>query len=226
LVVDHTGSLDAYNGGTIRLDAGSTISTAGAAGMGTLLLRAPALVASNDVAIQSLASDTSAVGRIIVEPVLPFNTTTFSSATAPTAADFQQVQQAVGNYMAVAGSNISTRLVPHGGTPLVVEPGVEIIAPGALVLQSADNVSPALDLSPSPTGSNWRFNGAPVDLTIRAAGDITVANSISDGFANLQVGNKIQPTLLAGPYHRYASLPGRICRAPTRLPSPRKASGR
>jgi hypothetical protein len=199
LVVDQTGSLDAYNGGTIRLDAGSTISTAGAAGMGTLLLRAPALVASNDVAIQSLASDTSAVGRIIVEPVLPFNTTTFSSATAPTAVDFQQVQQTVGNYMAVSGSNISTRLVPHGGTPLVVEAGVEIIAPGALVLQSADNVSPALDLSPSLTGSNWRFNGAPVDLTIRAAGDITVANTISDGFANMQVGNKIQPTLLAGP---------------------------
>jgi filamentous hemagglutinin len=193
LVVDQTGSLDAYNGASIRLDAGSTISTAGAAGMGTLLLRAPALVATNDVAIQSLASDTSAVGQIIVEPVLPFNTSTFSSATSPTAADFQQVRQTVGNYMAQAGANISARFARNGATALAVEPGVEIVAPGVLVLQSADTVSPSLDLS------SWRFNGAPVDLTVRAAGDITVANTLTDGFASVAVGNTVQPTLLAGP---------------------------
>ncbi len=193
LVVDQTGSLDAYNDATIRLDAGSTVSTAGAAGMGTLLLRAPALVASNDVAISSLASDTQAVGRIIVEPLMPFNTTTLSSSTAPSTADFQTVNQTVGNYMAVAGPAISARLAQTGGTPLMVEPGVELIAPGALVLQSADGVSPSLDLS------TWRFNGAPVDLTIRAAGDVTIANSLTDGFADATVGTLTEPTLLAGP---------------------------
>jgi hypothetical protein len=195
LITDRNGLLDQYNGGSIQL-AGSTISTAGAAGNGTLLLRAPALTATNDVAIGSLASTTlTGVGRVIVEPVLPFNTadtTIFSSPTAPTLADFQQVQQSVQNYMTTAGQNIANRLAPNGA-PLMVEPGVELIAPGSLTLQSANGVSPALDLS------TWRFNGAPVDLTVRAAGDIVVANSISDGFANTLVGNKLQPALLAGP---------------------------
>jgi filamentous hemagglutinin family protein len=195
LITDQNVLLDLYNGGSIQL-AGSTISTVGAAGNGTLLLRAPALTATNDVAIGSLASTTlTGVGQLIVEPVLPFNTadtTIFSSSTAPTLADFQQVQQNVQNYMTAAGQTIAGRLAPNGA-PLMIEPGVELIAPGSLTLQSANGVSPALDLS------SWRFNGAPVDLTIRAAGDIVVANSISDGFSNTRVGNKIQPTLLPGP---------------------------
>jgi filamentous hemagglutinin len=194
LVVGPSGMLDTYNGATLSLNPGSTISTSGAAGEGTLLLRAPALAASNDVGIQSLASNTSAVGQIIVEPLLPFNTGALSSATAPTAADFQQVQQTVGNYMAAAGTSIANRLAPAGGTPLMVEPGVEIIAPGALTLQSADGVSPALDLS------SWRYaNAAPVDLTIRAAGDLTIANTITDGFTNVTLGGVVQPALLTGP---------------------------
>ena len=190
LVVDQTGSLDAYNGGTIRLDAGSTISAAGMAGDGTLLLRAPALVASNEVAIPVFASNTSALGQIIVEPVMPFNTATFSSATSPTAADFAQVQQTVTNYMTVAGTNIASRLAPVSGTPLVVEAGVEIIAPGSLTL-------PALDLSSS--GLNWNYNGAPIDLTVRAAGNLEVAGTITDGFTNVTIGGVLQPALLFGP---------------------------
>jgi filamentous hemagglutinin len=193
LVADQTGTLDAYNNGSISLDAGSTISTAGAAGEGFLLLRAPALLASGDVAIATLASNTSGVGQIIVEPVLPFNTATFSSSTAPTATDFQNVNQTVGNYMAAAQPNILTRLAPGGATPLLVEAGVEIIAPGALTLQSADGVSPALDLS------SWRFSGEPIDLTVRAAGNLTVANTLTDGFGSATIGGVSQPILLAGP---------------------------
>ena len=203
LIADQNGVLDAYNAAAISLASQSTISAAGAAGMGSLLLRAPALLASNDVAISSLPTNTSALGEIIVEPVMPFNTSNFSNATTPSSADFQQVQQTVGNYMTVAGPAIAARLGQTGTAPLMVEAGVEIVAPGTLTLQSDDGVSPALDLSPA--GANWRFNGAPgttpapIDLTIRAAGDITVANTITDGFADMRVGNATQPTLLAGP---------------------------
>ncbi len=209
LVVDPATGNASYNGGNIALDAGSTISATGTAGMGSLLLRAPALAATNDIAISALASDTSGVGGIIIEPVLPFNlanATAFADAvnpaapnvTAPTAADFQQIQAAVGNYMTPAAANITSRLA--NGTPLMVEAGVELIAPGDLILQSADGQSPVLDLSPSTNGgSNWRFNGAPVDLTIRAGGNITVANSITDGFDSATVGGLQQPILLPGP---------------------------
>jgi filamentous hemagglutinin family protein len=177
-------------GGNIDLEAGSTISAAGAAGMGTLLLRAPALVGSNDVAIQSIASNTGGLGQIIIEPVMSFNTSGFSSATSPTAADFLQVQQTVANYMTLAGPAISARLGADLGAPLTIEPGVEIIADGALNL-------PALDLAPTATGTNWRFNGAPADLTIRAAGDISVPNTISDGFDTATVAGVAQPILMS-----------------------------
>jgi filamentous hemagglutinin len=193
LIADQTGTLNAYNGGSISLDSGSTISTAGAAGEGNLLLRAPALLASNDVAITTLASDMTGIGQIIVEPVLPFNTASFSSATAPTANDFQNVNQTVGNFMSLAQPKIAARLGSSGVAPLVVEAGVEIVALGALTLQSADGVSPALDLS------SWRFNGAPVDFTVRAAGDLTIANTLTDGFGAATVGGVSQPILLAGP---------------------------
>ena len=192
LIAGASGVVDTYNDGSIRLDSGSTISAAGAAGGGTLLLRAPALLASNDVAIESLGSDTSAVGQIVVEPVLPFNTTAFSNAAAPSAGDLQQVYQTVASYMSSAGPNIAARLQPVSGTPLHVVPGVELIAPGTLTLQSSDSSSPALDLSA------WRFNGAPVDLTVRAVGDITVANTVTDGFVNALAGGQTQPTLLSG----------------------------
>ena len=134
------------------------------------------------------------VSQVIVVPELPFNTADaalFSSATAPTAADFLQVQQAVQNYMTTAGPVISRRLAPSSAA-LVIEPGVELIAPGSITLQSGDAVSPALDLS------TWRFKGMPVDLTVRAAGDILIANTVSDGVASQFVGNSVQPTLMSG----------------------------
>lgn len=192
LVADQTGSFSAYSAGNILLDAGSTISALGAAGSGTLLLRAPALVGSNDVAIQSIASNVSAVGQIIIEAVMPFNTATFSSASSPSAADFQQVQHTVADYMAFAQPAISARLGSHLGAPLVIEPGVEIIAQA----QGPLNL-PALDLAPTATGSNWRFNGAPADLTVRAVGDISVAGNISDGFDTATLGGVLQPILMA-----------------------------
>jgi filamentous hemagglutinin len=210
-------TLDGYNVAAIVLDANSTISAAGAAGMGTLLLRAPALMASNpandDVAIQvapgtslgaiTSAKGTSMVGEVIVEPVMVFNvsnTAMFSSATAPSSNDFLNVGGAVEGFMTAAAPNISTRLGSGGGVPLAVEAGVEIVAsgPGTFTI-------PALDLSSSTSSSGMNiFNGQPVDLTIRAAGGIEVAGTVSDGFNSQVVGDdpnggSYQPTLLSGP---------------------------
>jgi filamentous hemagglutinin family protein len=198
LVADQNGTLNAYNSASIRLDAGSTITAAGAAGNGTLLLRAPALLASNGVAIQPIGSNTSGVGQIVIEPVLPFNTAAFSSSSAPSAGDLQQVHDTVANYMSAAAPGFAQLLPAGNQTPLFAEAGVELIAPGALTLQSADLSSPALDLA------SWRFTGThndltPIDLTIRAAGDINVANTLTDGFADVVVAGKLQPTLLTGP---------------------------
>jgi filamentous hemagglutinin len=193
LVAGPGGGLTGYNNGTIRLDAGSTIAAQGAAGDGTLLLRAPALVASADVGVTVLGSDLR-VGRVIVEPVLVFNTASFANPAAPTAADWQQVRSSVGTYMSGAATQIAGRLAPGGGTPLSVDAGVEIVAPGALTLAAGGSGAgaTALDLS------GWRFDGRPVDLTVRAGGNLTVAGTVGDGFATQNVGGLVQPTLLPG----------------------------
>jgi filamentous hemagglutinin family protein len=205
LVVDATGTLNAYDNAAITLDAGSTISAAGSAGMGTLLLRAPAVVAANPaldgvgitlgsgatLAAITSPGNTTSVGQIVIEPVLPFNTAngSFSSATNPTVADFQNVGTTVSNYMTTAAPNIAAQFGGSGGAPVLVEAGVEIVAPGNLVL-------PALNLASS--GLDWHYNGEPVDLTVRAAGNLEVSGTISDGFGSTQVGTLVQPTLLAG----------------------------
>jgi hypothetical protein len=194
LVSGTSGALDTYNAATIVLDAGSAITAFGGAGDGTLLLRAPALTASNGVGITvapgtSLGQITSSgslptVGQIIIEPVLPFNTSDalFSSATVPTSADFAKVGTLVGSFMAAAAPAIATGYGSGGGAPLSIEAGVEIIAPGSLTLPSS-----GLDLSAS--GMNWQFNGSPVDLTVRAAGKVEVAGTISDGILTQFVGD-------------------------------------
>jgi hypothetical protein len=195
LVADQNGVLDTYSPATLSLDAGSRLSTAGAAGNGTLLLRAPALIATNDVAITSLASGLTGVGQLVVEPVLAFNisnTSLFSSARAPTTTDFANVQQSLSNYMTAAAPGIGTRLGTNAATTLVIEPGAEVIASGDLLL-------PGLDLAPTANGSNWRFgpNATPADLTVRAAGTIEVSGTLTDGFDQQVVGSKAVPVLLA-----------------------------
>ncbi len=69
----------------IILRPGSTISAYGEAQMGQLVLRAPALVADNDVAINApstgitgIGADVSRVGQVIVEPVMVFATSSAS----------------------------------------------------------------------------------------------------------------------------------------------------
>ena len=149
-------------GGVINLNSGSVIAGSGQAQMGTLLLRAPAIVNTGDVGIGTFAANTSGVGTIVVEPVLPTyqNTGDFTS-------NFGQIQTDIANYLVLANTTLPGRL-PAGA---VIQPGVVIQQDGDLTLSSA------LDL--------YSLNlGAPIDLTVRAGGNVTVSGSISDGIAS------------------------------------------
>jgi len=156
--------LGAGSSGHIDLNSGSAVTAQGAAQKGELLVRAPAV--GSDVAIGAFGANLSGVGQVSIEPVLP----PMGIGPAPADADFLAVQSQVSNYMATAGSVIQTRLNPGNALPLTVRPGVELQQAGDLFLGSS------LDLS------SWRFDGAPIDLTVRAGGSITVASTISDGF--------------------------------------------
>jgi hypothetical protein len=67
-----------------------------------------------------------------------------------------------------------------GAQGVRVSPGVEVRASGNLTVSVNEKAA-----NPADRGWNlqaWRFNGAPLALTLRSAGDLTVAGSISDGF--------------------------------------------
>ena len=151
--------------GTVSLANGSVVSALGSQGMGTLLIRAPESGAS-DVAISSLPGNLSGIGQVLIEPIA-----TFAVSAAPTAADFSAIQSSVAAYMSAAGPAISSRLNASGSLPLVVRPAVDLTALGNLTLADP------LDLS------SWRYAGQPVDLTVRAAGSISIDSVVSDGFS-------------------------------------------
>jgi filamentous hemagglutinin len=157
--------------GSIILGAGSVVTTYGAAQMGELVLRAPALIAGNEVAInggaQGIGADVSRVGQVIVEPVLVSAT---SSGTVNS--DIPNDVAAAVGFLSAAAPTISARLTSPSQTPIAIQAGVELQDAGAadaLTLQS-------YDLSANSTQNQV------VNLTVRAAGAITIEGTISDGF--------------------------------------------
>jgi filamentous hemagglutinin len=163
--------------GSITLSPGSVISTQGAAQMGELVLRAPALVTANDVAINAggtgLGADVSQVGQVIVEPVIVSST---SSATVNS--DLSTDVGAGAAFLAAATPTIAARLTSPSTTPITIHSGVE--------LQDANSSDPLvlqnLDLSQNST------LGQVVDLAVRAAGSLTINGVISDGFSPSNTG--------------------------------------
>jgi filamentous hemagglutinin len=169
------GAVTCTSTGSITLDTGSVVSTYGAAQMGELVLRAPAVatnaVVINDVAINTgasgLGADVSRVGQVIIEPVLVSPT---SSATVNS--DLPNAVAAAAGFLGAAGQGISARLTSSRTTPLSVQAGVELQD-----TNSGDTlVLPALDLSQNST------QGQVVNLTVRAAGGLSINGVISDGF--------------------------------------------
>ena len=173
LADDGAGNVTFTSADGIRLDAGSVIS---ALGGGRVLLRAPALLASNDVAIATIDSTFKGVSSLTIEPVLTYSTVGFGSATDLTSGDWQAVHDSVGAYMSSATGVITGRLGKAGLPALTVQPGVEIVAEGDLTVNQGESV----DLSAN--GQNWRFGTGAADIAILAKGNLKVEGTLSDGF--------------------------------------------
>jgi filamentous hemagglutinin len=165
-------------GCSITLDAGSLITTLAAspAQMGELVLRAPALTATNDVAINQsnpgsgLGANVSQVGQVIVEPVMVFATGS-SGGSGDVNADIANDVQTMSNFLSTASTNIASRL---SGTNVMVQGGVELqdsVASDVLTLQS-------FDLSQYSTSAQPQV----INLGLRSAGSINIQGTISDGF--------------------------------------------
>jgi filamentous hemagglutinin family protein len=160
--------------GSIILDSGSVVTAMGAAQMGELLLRAPALTAANDVAInpgqQGLGADVSQAGQVIIEPVI---VTPTSSSTVN--ADLATAASGAAAFLTGATPAIAARLSGASAIPVQVQVAVE--------LQDA-NANDALSLSGVLDLSQYSTQGQVVNVALRAAGSLTLNGTISDGFTS------------------------------------------
>ena len=171
--------------GSITLMNGSVVTADGAAQMGELVLRAPALIAANDVAINAgqsgIGADVSEAGQLIIEPVM---VTPTSSATI--GSDLGTAASAAAGFLTAAAPTIAARLSTPSATPIAVQAGIELQdanAGDALTL-------PSLDLSQNST------QGQVVNVALRAAGSITIDSIISDGFTTFSSGRGRDATAL------------------------------
>ena len=171
----------------ITLKPGSVITAQGVAQvdgvaqMGELVLRAPALAATNDVAInvgsQGIGADVSRVGQVIIEPVMVFQEPQGSSDIT---SDLMNDVSTASAYLTTATAPILARL-GMGKTAASVQAGVEVqdANPGDTL-----TISGLVDLSSYSDPGYYGSGQAPqvIDLNVRAAGSINVNGTISDGF--------------------------------------------
>jgi filamentous hemagglutinin family protein len=158
--------------GSINLDNGSLVTTIGAAQMGELVLRAPALIAADDVAInpgqQGIGANVSQVGQVIIEPVMVSPT-----ASGSVNSDLANAVNGAAGFLTGATPAITARLSAASTAPIQVQAGVE--------LQDA-NASDVLTLNGVLDLSQYSTQGQVVNVALRAAGSIILDGTISDGF--------------------------------------------
>ena len=164
---------------TITLRPGSVISAAGAAQMGQLILRAPALASTNDIAVnvgsQGIGADVSRAGQVIVEPVM-----VFATSNASVDSDLITDVGIASSYLSSASPIIAARLTSPSATPFAIEAGVELQDPNA-----ADALTiHSFDLSGYSSPAAYGGSQAPqvINLAVRAAGSVSIQGAISDGY--------------------------------------------
>lgn len=158
------------NAGQIEIAATDDPATAtidvsgGISGMqgGRVHLRAPRV--ADGVAVRSLAGTIRGADRVELEAVRTYAGVTNIDATLT-----DTLRTDTDAYMTNA-ANISTALGKTGDASFHLLPGIE--------LQSSN----ALSLDTNWDLKDWRFNGEPGVLTLRAAGDVNINQSLSDGF--------------------------------------------
>ena len=181
---------DIRTGDIVKLTFDGTYFRMPAGEKGNVLLRAPRNAAGNDIALTALGAIAGA-REIVGEGVKIYAANTISSS-ADSATNFSTAATSKANVEAadfVVGTNFNSRGVRRRLSSSVadafhVRPGVEVQSTG--------------DLTVSGTAWNlltWRYNGEPGILTARAAGNISINTSISDGFSLATTAGILRDTL-------------------------------
>lgn len=211
--------------GRIALQAGATLDLRGTGAeseAGVLTLRAPRTTDNVDVRIDAIAATIRGDRAVIIEGVRVYdlagsNATIGGSGTLAQGNLDLSVPDATGNSGGAlyadtrafgnAATGIANR-IGGTGTAVQVRPGVEVRSTGNLKLAGALDLRAApvtvlTDEDGMPTGiekgaDSWRVGDVPINLTLRAGGNLTIDASLSDGFLTPSSGLVNRLTLAGG----------------------------
>lgn len=186
-------AIDGVSSGGIALQSGAQISTQanGSGAAGELNLRSARTADGKDVLIDKIESQLAGVGRIEVEAVKNYSATTITGALINTINTDNATLAGTGNANV---ASVKTRLAAGNATvndALHVRAGVEVRSSGNLTLantfKSADNKTTLTGWNLGLDGngnSATLVGGEPMNLTLRAAGNLLVQGTLSDGFSS------------------------------------------
>jgi len=197
-------TLSAVKGSSISLLSGGSIDVGGSNANGSVTLRAPRVstdgIHYNDVAIAGLGSNIKNSLATVIEAYQVYQAGTIMGTDATTnnqPANFNTANNLnldpstngvmftdAKSFMSNQAANLASqaRLGLAGNTGISLRPGIEV--------QSAGNLTVSVNefaANPADRGWNldaWRFgpDNVPIMLTLRAAGNLDIIGSISDGF--------------------------------------------
>ena len=202
LDVSATGSGNA--GGTIELQStsgyidlqpGSAFNAGGAAGNGNIRLRTLRTASNDDVQVRALGAAFNNVNSVLLEAYK-----VYSSSGPISAADFATTNTwytDAKNFMANT-STIKSRLGVASDGHIQLAPGIEVQSGGDMTLNG--DVSLAAwrydpmngNVDTSTTGQNTNGNLVAGVLTLRAAGNLNLNGSLSDGFGTASASSAMQ----------------------------------
>lgn len=210
------GALDLRSGSVIDLSVAANNAASASLGKftGKLHLRAPQL--AGDVAVNALDATVTGASSILVEGYKIYDLT--STTGTITSAVQNQIKADGESFLGTAGTasaaytSITSRLLANN-------PGLAsilVLAPGAEVIHRTGNLTLGTTTSTNTSDwnlANYRFGekSAPGVLTLRAAGNITLHNAISDGFVSsaynslLLPGNTLLPVNTRSYSYRFVS---------------------
>jgi filamentous hemagglutinin family protein len=194
-VIIGTGTADGLmvattNGGSsIDVQAGASIDVSGNGSLGqggTVTLRAPRVGngAGSDVAIAQLAGTITGSRETVVEAFKTYSGTQITANPDVAGSNLDATTSGIMYTEAASFSNNAAAIAARLGTgaDVKIRTGVEVRSVGDLLVSVNETAPNAQDRGWDL--NTWRFNGEPGVLSLRAAGDLTVKGSISDGFVN------------------------------------------
>jgi filamentous hemagglutinin family protein len=178
-------------GSSILIQPGATLSAAGIGQgqSGSLVLRAPRVGTTSATARDVAVTMRGAVISGIAETVIEANQVYLleSGATLSARSDSKKnLDVRSGGKMATDVANFaqsSAQILERLGSDksIVLRPGVEVRSAGSLTVSVNEETS-RLAVDRGWNLNTWRMAGQPGTLTLRAAGDLILKGSISDGY--------------------------------------------